>query len=174
MNNSSLLKEYQERKHIIQSRLKDFSSIKEEEYFYELCFCLLTPQTSAKLADETIQKLKKNNFQNKDFNPVKYLNKIRFLNNKSKYLLELKRNYKMIYKNILNLKDNPIELREYLIKNIKGINYKESAHFIRNIGLSNNKITILDRHILKNLNSLNIIKEIPKTLSKNKYLKNRI
>ena len=47
--------------------------------------------------------------------------------------------------------------------------YKEASHFLRNIGLGKD-LAILDRHILRNLQNLGVINEIPKTLSKNKYL----
>ncbi len=45
---------------------------------------------------------------------------------------------------------------------------KEASHFLRNIGLGDN-LAILDRHILKNLVILGVIKEIPKTISAKKY-----
>ena len=48
------------------------------------------------------------------------------------------------------------------------MSYKESSHYLRNIGHKN--LAILDRHILKNLQQLNIISEIPKSLNKQKYL----
>ena len=66
-------------------------------------------------------------------------------------------------------KKNNEELREWLIKNIKGVGYKESSHYLRNIGYEN--LAILDRHILKNLNKHNVIDEIPRSLTKKKYLK---
>jgi N-glycosylase/DNA lyase len=56
------------------------------------------------------------------------------------------------------------------VKKIKGIGYKEASHFLRNIGLGE-KMAILDRHILKNLKNYGLIKEIPKTLTRGKYLK---
>src|SRR4030066_280561 len=54
-------------------------------------------------------------------------------------------------------------------KNKKGIGYKEASHFLRNIGFGE-KIAILDRHILRNLNQLGIIEEIPKSISQAKYM----
>ena len=163
-----LQKEYLLRKNLIKSRLGDFSRVKREDYFYEACFCILTPQSSARQAWKCILELKKGDFFNKDINPVNYLkNKIRFHNNKSKYLLELKDKWNLISKKINEIKDSK-ELREFLVKNVKGWNYKESSHFMRNIGFRN--LAILDRHILKNLNKLNVIQEIPKTLTKKKYL----
>jgi N-glycosylase/DNA lyase len=47
--------------------------------------------------------------------------------------------------------------------------YKEASHFLRNIGFADD-LAILDRHILKNLKIFGIIEEIPKSLSKKKYL----
>jgi len=63
-----------------------------------------------------------------------------------------------------------VEMREFLVRNIKGMGYKEASHFLRNIGLGEN-LAILDRHILKNLISLGVIDSIPKTLTRKKYLK---
>jgi N-glycosylase/DNA lyase len=62
-------------------------------------------------------------------------------------------------------------LREWLVKNVKGIGMKEAGHFIRNMGLSNNQLAILDVHILKNLKEFGIIEKIPKSLTKKEYLK---
>lgn len=61
------------------------------------------------------------------------------------------------------------ERREWLVKNIKGLGYKEASHFLRNIGFGKD-IAILDRHILKNLNLLGVIKEIPESMGRKKYL----
>ena len=167
-----LNKEYSKRKGKIKQRLKEFSKVKGEEtqrvsdlqqaasddIFYELCFCLLTPQSNAKKCDKAVQLLKKDNFKNRNINPVKYLKtNTRFHNNKSKYLLELKDKYK------------DIELkREFLVNNIKGLGMKEASHFLRNIGYRN--LAILDRHILKNLKKLKVISEVPSTLTPKKYL----
>ena len=38
-----------------------------------------------------------------------------------------------------------------MAKEVNGYGLKEASHFLRNIGKSNNKIAILDRHILRNL-----------------------
>jgi N-glycosylase/DNA lyase len=62
-----------------------------------------------------------------------------------------------------------IEAREWLIANIKGLGYKEASHFLRNIGMGQG-IAILDRHILKNLKLLGVIDEVPKSLTRKKYM----
>ncbi len=158
---------HKQREQEVKQRLNDFSKIKGDDIFYELCFCILTPQSNAKKCDEAIAILKKRNFLNSQTDIETILkSKTRFYKNKSKYLIELKARFPLVLKN-LN-KTNDKELREWLIKNIKGISYKEASHFLRNIGYRN--LAILDRHILKNLKKLSIIDEIPKTLTKNKYL----
>ena len=164
----ALQDEYSNRSLIIKKRLEDFSNVKKEDYFYEACFCVLTPQSSAKQAWKCILELKEADFFNKNINPVNYIsNKIRFHNNKTKYLLELKEKWDLISKRINRTKDAK-KLREFLVENIKGYGLKESAHYLRNIGYRN--LAILDRHILKNLHKLNVIQEIPKTLTRKKYL----
>ena len=154
---------YKENKKIIKDKLKEFS--KNKDYFYELCFCLLTPQSKAKKCYEAIQILKQKDFLNNNFNIKPILKtRTRFYNNKSRYLLELKNKFNFIKQ---NLKNNPEATREFLVKEVKGVGYKESSHYLRNIGYRN--LAILDRHILNNLKNLNVIKEIPKTITKAKY-----
>jgi len=61
------------------------------------------------------------------------------------------------------------EKRDWIVKNIKGMSYKEASHFLRNVGFGED-IAILDRHILKNLVKLEVIDELPKTLTPKLYL----
>lgn len=162
-----LLQQYDENKDIIKSRLEDFSKIKDDNIFYELCYCLLTPQSSARLCWDTILKLKENDFLNKEIDILPILDpRVRFHINKSKYLIEARQNYKKLKEKLDEIKD-PSELREFLVKNVKGLGYKEASHFLRNIGYRG--LAILDRHILKNLLRYRVIDELPKTLTKKKY-----
>ena len=57
--------------------------------------------------------------------------------------------------------------REWLVKNIRGIGYKEASHFLRNVGFKN--LAILDRHILNLMQEEGLIDERPRTLSRKKY-----
>lgn len=95
------------------------------------------------------------------------LKKIRFKNKKAKYIINAMENFDRIIEKIRNMPS--MEAREYIVKNIKGIGYKEASHFLRNIGLALD-LAILDRHILKNLKNLGVIDEIPKSLSPKKYI----
>jgi len=153
----SLLNTYTLKKQKIETRLEEFKKTPKSNYFYELVFCLLTPQSNAKKCWEAIEQLKKLKKWNRTAISDILKTKTRFHNNKTKYILEIHRNWKKI-EGMLN-NSNIIELRNLLTANIKGLGPKESSHFLRNIGKSDNKIAILDRHILKNLKELNIIKE---------------
>ncbi|MBA7693839.1 putative N-glycosylase/DNA lyase [subsurface metagenome] len=101
------------------------------------------------------------------------LSRVRFRYKKAKYIIEARKTFSSngqisIKPKIEQLVKNKNE-RDWLVKNVKGIGYKEASHFLRNIGLGE-KFAILDRHVLKNLKLLEIIKEIPGSLSKKRYL----
>ncbi|MDI6803621.1 MAG: N-glycosylase/DNA lyase [Bacteroidota bacterium] len=168
---ADLKRKYSELKFKIQLRLDDFLKIKQSDYFYELVYCLLTPQSSARNADKAVKLLQSNKFHKQAINPQPILSHkksyIRFHNNKSKYLLEVKNQFPLIEQQLQNGRSS-IELRDWLVKSVKGFGYKEASHFLRNIGHRN--LAILDRHILKNLVRVGVLNELPKSLSKNNYL----
>src|SRR3989344_5697341 len=170
MKLNQLMKEYQKKKKEIKQRINDFKN--NEYYFYELCFCLLTPQSSGLRCDECIQLLKNKDFLHNSIDLIPILKKkTRFHYHKSEYLLNFKKNYNLILEKVKkekNVVKNSNELREFLVENVKGLGYKEASHFLRNVGYLD--LAILDRHILKNLLKYNVIKTIPKTLTKKKYL----
>jgi N-glycosylase/DNA lyase len=169
---------YQERKEAIQNRLAEFRQVmqwKDDEVFAELCFCLLTPQSSAKVCWEAVTALKQRTLLLKGLSAElePHLRSVRFADSKAKYIVEAR---KMFSKDgVMQLKSqissfyNPFELREWLVENVKGLGYKEASHFLRNIGLGEG-FAILDRHILRNLNGLGVIPEIPVTITKKRYL----
>ncbi|MFH0948375.1 MAG: N-glycosylase/DNA lyase [Elusimicrobiota bacterium] len=153
------------------NKFKNFSKMKNDnELFSELCFCLLTPQSKAKLCWNAVLKLKENNllFEGTAEQIQKFLINVRFHMKKSEYILQARKILDKLKKLLVNT-INPEELRVWLVKNIKGMGYKEASHFLRNIGIGEN-FAILDRHILKNSLQLKIIDEIPGTLTVKKYV----
>ena len=78
------------------------------------------------------------------------------------------RHEKLQPKKILSEINDTFEKRKWILKNIKGMGLKEASHVLRNLGFGEN-IAILDRHILRNLNELNVIDSIPKTITEKKY-----
>ena len=159
---------YKSLKKEIKQRLRQFSALPAPDYFYELCFCLLTPQSNAQKCWQAVEKLKECRFQGNMIELCLRQN-TRFYRNKAGYIKEAMKKWAEIKKKIEETK-NPVLLRDWLVKNVKGLGYKEASHFLRNIGKSQNKIAILDRHILRNLKGYSVIKEIPKTISKKAYL----
>jgi len=163
---------YGERKEAIQNRLRDFASVPTNNYFYELAYCILTPQSSAKNADATIEELTQDKFYELGFDPTSYLRNpahyIRFHNVKSKRLLKIREIFPGILP-LLNDKTNATAVREKILEAINGFGMKEASHFLRNIGFRN--LAILDRHILKHLHQLGMIGEIPTNApTKKRYL----
>lgn len=154
----------------IKQRLIDFEKVPKNEYFYELCYCICTPQSKATYAMEVQNKLMENKFFINGVNPINILqNKshyIRFHNQKSKRLLIIRENWNEISK-ILESNMNAKDKRIWLSKNINGIGMKESAHFMRNIGYKN--LGILDRHILKHLVLCGVYNQIPNISSQKQY-----
>jgi N-glycosylase/DNA lyase len=170
---------YGSKKNEITSRLKEFKKLwrdgNDEEIFTELAFCILTPQSKAKSCWDAIVKLKERDLLLKG-NPEQIkqrLTCVRFKNKKAQFVVKARKlfmnNRRISIKSVLSGVADIYECREWLVQNIKGIGYKEASHFLRNIGFGE-KIAILDRHILKNLNQLGVIEELPKTISRAKYI----
>lgn len=173
-------KTYKKIKKDIDKRLEEYKNTWEhgsnEDIHAELSFCILTPQSKARNAWKAITNMRNDNilFTGTAEELAEYLNIVRFKNNKAKYLVELRNqmtdeNGKIITKDFFSSFETVNEKREWIVNNIKGMAWKEAGHFLRNVGFGS-EIAILDRHILKNLVRLEIIDEIPKTLTKKIYL----
>ena len=161
---------FKERRTAIRSRLADFANVPRQEYFYELVYCLLTPQSSAVNAGRAVLALRESDLQNRVFDPEPLLHQedyyIRFHKTKAKSLLEIKGKYHIVAQHLSNGSTSG-ELREWLIKNVRGLGWKEASHFLRNVG--HRDLAILDRHILKNLVRFGVIRRIPTSLTPKRY-----
>lgn len=171
---------YKEKQKDIEKRLREFKEVWEkgsnEDIHAELSFCILTPQSKAVNAWKAITTLRENGllFKGSAEEIVEYLNIVRFKNNKAKYLVALREQMQnekgeIITKDFFNSITDVKEKREWIVKNIKGMAYKEAGHFLRNVGFGK-EIAILDRHILKNLVKLEVIEDVPKSLTPKLYL----
>jgi len=152
----------------VDKKLKEFKELAKkgnDDWFCELCFCILTANSKASTALSIQEELGANGFLRKPqdslCNCIKG-KKHRFHNNKAKYIIEARKHKKI--KEILKKEKEP---REWLVKNIKGLGWKESSHFLRNVGHFD--YAILDRHIIKSLHEQGYIKQKSKSLSKNSY-----
>jgi len=155
----------------IRARLSDFAAIGPQEYFYELIYCLLTPQSSAANAGKATDALKNAGLLQARIDPAPILSSksayIRFHNTKARNILDVKERFQLILPELQNGSTPPV-VREWLVENVRGLGMKEASHFLRNIGRRD--LAILDRHILRNLAKHGVVRRIPKTLTKKQYL----
>jgi N-glycosylase/DNA lyase len=166
-----LRQHYEMHKDAIRTRLLEFKSVPASEYFFELAYCLLTPQSSAAHADLAVAQLREAGFQVQEIDPEPILrsklNYVRFHRTKSKRLLQMKEKYPDIAQK-LAAPATAMDNREWLVMHVMGLGYKEATHFLRNIG-KNDGLAILDRHILRTLKCLGVMHEIPKSMNKKHY-----
>jgi N-glycosylase/DNA lyase len=157
----------------ITATLASFRAVPPERYFYELCFCLMTPQSSAANAFNAQQALEELRFFDTNADPEPILRRseyyIRFHTTKARRLISAKTLFPDVM-SVIASPDSAFEKREWLVGHVNGLSYKESTHFLRNIG-SNDGLAILDVHILRCLVKHGVIDEIPSSLSKAHYLR---
>jgi N-glycosylase/DNA lyase len=169
---------YKKIKPEIVQRIEDFRNVwknaDNNALFIELSFCLFTPQSSARQCWKAVNiLLEKNLLFSGEWEEIsKEINIVRFRNNKAKYLIEARGKFccgDMGLRECLDLNADQFEKRAWLVKNVKGMGFKEASHFMRNIGIGD-KLAILDRHILKNMKLLGVIDEIPESITEKVYL----
>ena len=162
----------------ITSRIAEFKQIwqkgSDEDLFRELVFCLLTPQSSARMSWKAVQRLiDLDLLHTGSFGELSAaLNIVRFRNNKAKYIIEAREKFltgKGLIRNFLEAAGDVNARRELLARSVKGLGFKEASHFLRNIGFCEN-IAILDRHILRRMKGFGLIEEIPANISPGRYL----
>lgn len=175
-----LIEQYGDLKEDIARRMSEFSGIWEarepEVILSELFFCILTPQSKATTCWGAVEELTCRDLllQGTYEEILDVVGVVRFKYRKAGYMIEarekfIKNGHISLVEVLEGLKD-PISAREWLVKEIKGYGYKEASHFLRNIGLGED-LTILDRHILKNLVRAGVIDGIPSSMTEKNYLK---
>ncbi|MEM1550621.1 MAG: N-glycosylase/DNA lyase [Candidatus Bathyarchaeia archaeon] len=148
-------------RNIIDARIREFLENRRKspaEIFKELCFCILTANFSAEKSIK-IQSEIDNGFLN--LSKSKLAERLRILghpypNARAKYIVEARKVINQLWE-ILRSPHDEKSIREWLVKNVKGIGYKEASHFLRNMGFTN--VAIVDRHILSVLTKYKLIKK---------------
>ncbi len=193
----NLKKEYLLKKERIGQRLKDFDDFynkhcswffgnnamelrkadkpDDERLFEELCFCILTANTSAEMGMRAIDAIRGLLVNGSAEQMSKKLDGIyRFNNLRPAYIvhtrnyLQTELNFRLKEK-IESLRNDAEALRDFFAFNegIKGLAYKEASHFLRNIGIKG--YAILDKHILNSLLEFGIIQEPKRPSTRAKY-----
>lgn len=158
-------------KKTIDKRMSEFRVLgggNSDEIFSELCFCIMTANFNAERSIKIQDELKDRVCVLPEHELREKLKAFghRFPEARAKYIAEAQK-HKDSIKDLLNNFKNENEAREWLVKNVKGIGYKESSHFLRNIGFTG--LAIVDFHIIDLLVRYGLI-ERPKTLTPKKYL----
>ncbi|MBW6442414.1 N-glycosylase/DNA lyase [Patescibacteria group bacterium] len=158
---------------LIKKRIKEFEDLGQrdnKEIFKELCYCILTANFNA-LKSIEISKEINDGFlflSLKELTGELYRLGHRFPNMRSKFIFDA-RKYSSNLKEILNSFKTEYEMRDWLVKNIKGYGLKEASHFLRNIGKKN--LAIIDFHIIDFLVRNKLIAPLDKkALNRKKYL----
>jgi N-glycosylase/DNA lyase len=155
-------------KKLIDQRMKEFRSFTakpNKAWFCELCFCLMTANWKAAESIKIQEELSESGFCTWDVKKLAaYLKEKghRFWPQRADRIVMARR-----FKDIKDIVKSQKDPREWLAENIYGLGYKESSHFLRNVGYTD--YAIIDRHILHILAEEGLIKE-QKTLTKRKYL----
>jgi N-glycosylase/DNA lyase len=172
-----LKKSYRAKKKQIESRLEEFGRVWEcgdKRVFEELSFCVCTPQSKAVYCAAAVRELvRTGRLYSADVTGIRELLKaVRFPNNKARFIVHNRELLSSSGKISIKKHIDPADImatRDWLVRNIKGIGYKEASHFLRNIGFGG-RLAILDVHILRNLVKFGVLREIPKSLSRGKYI----
>jgi len=147
---------------------KEFGRQGNEIWFSELCFCILTANSTAKLGlkiqgelGDGFLTLSKNEMTRrlKEFGH-------RFYNKRAEFIVSARKFDRI--KDIITKFSDANRAREWLVENVDGIGWKEASHFLRNVGFED--VAILDRHILALIREYGLIERAPRTLTRRGYL----
>jgi N-glycosylase/DNA lyase len=167
-----ILATHRARKKEIQTRLNEFREVwrkgSDARLWEELVFCIFTAGASARMgfrAVDAIRHLLMDGRREAMTLALRDAGAHRFPVERPGYIV-VTRNYlrehcDMALRKKLKSFADPNERRDWLAqeKLIKGLGYKESSHFLRNIGLSDH--AILDKHVMSCLMDLKVV-ETPK------------
>ncbi len=142
--------------------------------FSELCFCILTANSSASMGIKIQAKLGDEGFMNLDYEELTEIIRKhghRFPQQRAERIVVLRDRWEEI-KDLLKNERDGRKLRELFANpksefKIKGFGYKEASHFLRNIGYED--VAIIDRHIYRFLTENGLYPEV-KTITPKRYL----
>ncbi|ODN31199.1 N-glycosylase/DNA lyase [Fervidobacterium thailandense] len=154
---------------LVEARWTEFEKLRlegsEDDLYGELCFCILTANWSAQ-GGIRAQKLIGHGFSTMSFEEL--AEKLRTVGHRypearAKYIVE----NRWLLGKLREIIAQP-DPREFIVKNVKGLGWKESSHFLRNVAFPD--YAILDKHVLRTMHSYGLIDEIPKGWTRKKYL----
>lgn len=161
----------------------------EEKLWEELVCCVLSSQVKFELSQAVTQSFKFNGLLNLEAFDDSYEDqlrdilrspfevdgrfiKYRFPNAKAKQIAAARKN---IYGSGLSLGKmqkmytDSSDLRDALVKLVPGLGMKQASMYLRNVSNSY-ELAVIDSHVLKYMNIIDLIQKIPASISKKRYL----
>ena len=160
---------------MVEERMDEFRGVHlmdSQKWYEELVYCLLTAYSSALMGQRCVDALLGGSLMEGSLEDVRGClvgEGHRFANRRAEYIYDT-RGLAPRIKDIIQGFDDPRDAREWLVKNIKGLGWKEASHYLRNVGYFG--LAIIDRHILSNMVEHGLItdEESRKGLTKRRYL----
>jgi N-glycosylase/DNA lyase len=170
---------HRERRAAIRERLAEFAEVRraatDERLWEELVFCIFTAGASARMGLRSVEAVRPLLARGSHEELAGALaGKHRYPNSRSGYIAitrdHLSETCGMRLRERLESFDDPHERRDWLARtrDIKGLGYKESSHFLRNIGYRG--YAILDKHILRSLAELGVVESPDPPTTRARYL----
>jgi N-glycosylase/DNA lyase len=176
---AELKRDYRKKKPAITARLSEFKALYEkgdQAIFEELCYCILTAGSSAKMGMRTVEALKDilHTGDEKQLQQRAKAHRVRFWRIRPAYIFQTREYLKdacgMKLCRLIESFECRHLRRDFFAKNksIKGLGYKEASHFLRNIGFPG--YAILDKHILNSLREMGVISKRMRPTTRAGYL----
>ena len=174
-----LRRDYRAKKPLIVKRLAEFRTVYEKgdrAIFEELCYCILTAGSSAKMGMRTVTVLKDilRTGSEKELQQRAHAHRLRFWRLRPSYIYHTREYLDDVcglkLKRLIGSFDSRDARRDFFAKNkgVKGLGYKEASHFLRNIGFPG--YAILDKHILNSLREMGVISPRMRSTTRAGYL----
>ncbi|HKP47306.1 MAG TPA: N-glycosylase/DNA lyase [Pyrinomonadaceae bacterium] len=172
---------YAARRKEIRKRINEFREVwrsgSDDRLWEELVFCIFTAGASARMGISAIEAVRPLLAQGRQRDMTRALRRAgahRFPVERPGYIV-VTRNFLRehcnmeLRKKLLSFQD-PLERRDWLAqeKRIKGLGYKESSHFLLNIGVRG--YAILDKHVMNCLCDLQIVETPKPPTTRSRYL----
>ena len=178
LDTRQLKQEYERRRVEIKERLAEFQKVRDQgdpAIFKELCFCILAANSSAEMGIRTVRALEELLLHGDLTSLQQRLSKgFRYWRIRPAYIIHtreyLRTEFHFKLTALLSAFPDPISRRDFFAmdRNIKGLSFKESSHFLRNIGYRG--YAIIDKHILRCLKELGVIRKISPPTRRVRYL----
>jgi len=160
---------------LVEGRVAEFMEMNGRDspaWFIELVYCLLTAYSSAERAQFCVDALDECGalIDGSVGEVAETLRREghRFADRRAEYIVAV-RGLAGSIKEVIQGFGTLMEAREWLVENVKGLGWKESSHFLRNVGYLD--VAILDRHVLSNMREHGLIADDGgKGLARRRYL----